>query len=245
MTKNYVIISGSTGGIGYQIAKLALKDENVVKCGLIYRNEEKFQNCFSAFNSEKIQKIKIDMEKLPDKSSHILSESYDNVSLKVVLAASTIVPIEHITSLKPEQIIKNININLVSQINLISSIIQDANMLKMNVGIINLNSGAAYRPLSGWSLYSGSKAYMNIFLKTLVKENDNVVVVSYDPGVVDTPMQSTIRNTDKKIFDEVDTFQKYKSELQLNNPEDVAIDIFNRYILNWTANNFEEKYSLK
>lgn len=243
MTKYHVIISGATGGIGSQIAKLVIQDENVIKCSLIYRNEEKFNSLFSRENSPKIEKIQIDMEKNPEKRLSLLSPSRDDkIAVRLVLAASTITPIEHIEAFTPHQIIANINTNVISQINLISSIIHDALQLHYSVGIINLNSGAAYRPLSGWSLYSGSKSYMNIFLKTLVKENPDVRVVSYDPGVVDTPMQQIIRNTSKDIFDEVETFKKYQLDAQLNDSLSVAEDIFNRYIREWTATSFEEKY---
>lgn len=242
MTQYHVIISGATGGIGSQIAKLVIQDENVIKCSLIYRNEEKFNYLFSRESSPKIEKIQIDMEKNPEKRWSLLSPSHDKIAVRLVIAASTIIPIEHIEALTPHQIIANINTNVISQINLISSVIHNALRLHQSVGIINLNSGAAYRPLSGWSLYSGSKSYLNIFLKTLVKENPEVRVVSYDPGVVDTPMQQIIRNTSKDIFDEVETFKKYQLDAQLNDSLSVAEDIFNRYIREWTANNFEEKY---
>ncbi len=239
----HVIISGATGGIGCHIAKLAIKSDVINKCTLLYRNEKKYQYYFAEYaDCHKIEKVMVDMEKSPEKELSLLSASDDIAEIKLILAASTIEPIERITLLKPEQVIKNININIISQINLISSIVRNAIKMNLKVGIINLNSGAAYRPLSGWSLYSGSKSYLNIFLKTLVKENPDINIVSYDPGVVDTSMQKIIRSTSINIFDEVETFKNYKLQSQLNDPQVIAQDIFHRYVLEWKANYFEEKY---
>lgn len=246
MKQYHVIISGATGGIGQEITKLVMRSDSIRRCTLLYRNEEKYTHCFADCKPvPKIEKVLLDMGKTPEKMLSLLSQSDDGADVKLILTASTITPIQKITSLSAEQIALNVNINITSQINLIASVARDAKRLNRNVEIINLNSGAAYRPLSGWSLYSGSKSYLNIFLKTLVKENPNIKVVSYDPGVVDTDMQKTIRDTSDEIFDDVETFRDYKTNSQLNSTQSIAQDIFERYIMNWTAENFEEKYSKK
>ena len=80
-----------------------------------------------------------------------------------------------------------------------------------------------------------------MFLKVFAKEN-RIPVVLYDPGVIDTKMQETIRSSDKQDFPLLDTFVKYKTSNELNSPEEVANSIFERYVLDWTAAELRESF---
>lgn len=59
--------------------------------------------------------------------------------------------------------------------------------------IIDVTSGAASLPIPGLSAYCASKAALNIFNKCLAKEEPEVTVVAFEPGTVDTAMQTFIR----------------------------------------------------
>ena len=82
-----------------------------------------------------------------------------------------------------------------------------------------------------------------MFLQTLAAEEPEVSIVLYDPGVVDTDMQKSIRSANKEQFSQVETFQKYHREQQLNSPEAVAADICQRYIQKWCVKNLRERYA--
>ena len=69
-------------------------------------------------------------------------------------------------------------------------------------------------------------------------------MVSYDPGVMDTPMQNQIRETDRNIFSEVDRFISYKTEGKLISPEITAEELIKNYIVNWKAETLREKYKV-
>ena len=93
-------------------------------------------------------------------------------------------------------------------------------------------------------MYCAGKAYINMFLRVFSKENE-VPVVLYDPGVVDTKMQEIIRNSSVHDFPQVETFKNFHSSHRLNSPNDVAEDIWERYLLKWTANELRECYGDK
>lgn len=59
--------------------------------------------------------------------------------------------------------------------------------------IVNVSSGAAVRPEQGWSAYCTAKAGINHFTRVLAEEEEQVVAITFRPGVVDTEMQRTIR----------------------------------------------------
>ena len=79
---------------------------------------------------------------------------------------------------------------------------------------------------------------------TLINCNPEFKVVSYDPGVMDTPMQNQIRETDRNIFSEVDRFISYKTEGKLISPEITAEELIKNYIVNWKAETLREKYKV-
>lgn len=61
--------------------------------------------------------------------------------------------------------------------------------------IVDISSGAAHRPLEGWSAYCASKAGMAMLTRAVHEEYgaQGVVAVGLRPGVVDTGMQGQIR----------------------------------------------------
>lgn len=89
-----------------------------------------------------------------------------------------------------------------------------------------ISSGAGRRPIASWSRYCASKAALDMFAQTVAAEQAeiqaNTRVFSVAPGVVDTDMQQTIRDTDERDFSAVEQFRGFKSENRLRTPRQVA-----------------------
>jgi 3-oxoacyl-[acyl-carrier protein] reductase len=90
--------------------------------------------------------------------------------------------------------------------------------------IINVSSSAAERNLEGASAYTASKAALERFSGTLAAEvkNTGVVVTTFRPGIVDTPMQADIRRTPAHLFPKVAIWEKFHQEKQLRPPAEPA-----------------------
>ncbi|CAG7848279.1 SubName: Full=Related to steroid dehydrogenase {ECO:0000313/EMBL:CCA67038.1} [Serendipita indica DSM 11827] len=79
--------------------------------------------------------------------------------------------------------------------------------------------------LKGWhgvGPYSASKAAVNSLARTLAKEEENLVVVAVQPGVVDTDMQGQVRRSSGMTPDDVQTFRDMHSEGKLVQPSDTG-----------------------
>ncbi len=61
--------------------------------------------------------------------------------------------------------------------------------------VVNISSGAAAGHIPGWGAYSISKAALNTLTQVLAGEEPEITAVALRPGVVDTQMQVTIRQT--------------------------------------------------
>ncbi len=98
--------------------------------------------------------------------------------------------------------------------------------------ILNISTGAAKQAIKGMSHYCISKAAALMASHMLKAElhKFGILVNDYFPGVVDTSMQKTLRNAKDEVFPYASTFNDYKSNNQLADPNDIAshiLDIFN------------------
>ena len=66
--------------------------------------------------------------------------------------------------------------------------------------IINVSSGAATTALAAAGAYCVSKAALNHFTQILAEEEPGVTSIAVRPGVVDTPMQTTLRETAPSVM---------------------------------------------
>lgn len=92
--------------------------------------------------------------------------------------------------------------------------------------ILHVSSGAAHRSIPGWGAYCTSKAALHqlyrVLRDDLAQAGYDVAVGSLRPSVVDTPMQSLIREQTPDRFPAVEQFRAMKSAGQLHDPVQVA-----------------------
>jgi benzil reductase ((S)-benzoin forming) len=120
------------------------------------------------------------------------------------------------------------NAKNVFQINYLAAVALTQKVLKLDFleQIIYISSGAAKRAIPSWSQYCASKAALDMFAETLQLELNaearDIVVRSVAPGVVDTPMQTLIRETNESDFPSVENFRALHENGELSSPQEVA-----------------------
>src|SRR4051812_20780598 len=108
--------------------------------------------------------------------------------------AGVVEPIGALSQSDPAAWARNINVNLIGAYNAVRATLPY--MLANGGGtVINISSGAAHRPLEGWSGYCCAKAGLAMLSAAVALETaaSGVRVFGLAPGVVDTNMQVTIR----------------------------------------------------
>jgi len=65
--------------------------------------------------------------------------------------------------------------------------------------VVFVSSGAAVGGLAGWGPYSASKAALNSLCRTIANEEPDITAIALRPGLVDTNMQSLLRNSPDKM----------------------------------------------
>lgn len=107
--------------------------------------------------------------------------------------AGTVEPIGKLGDCDPVAWMRSLEVNLGGPVRLLHALLPD--LLAGGGTVVNLSSGAAHRPLEGWSAYCAGKAALAMLTRSLHLEygHEGLRVFGFGPGVVDTEMQVLIR----------------------------------------------------
>ncbi|HIG03384.1 MAG TPA: SDR family NAD(P)-dependent oxidoreductase [Candidatus Poseidoniales archaeon] len=149
-------------------------------------------------------------------------ERYSSLS-GIVHNAGIITPISQMIDSDIETWSRSIQVNLLA--------VQDLTIRLMPLllsavrsRITAISSGAAVNAISGWSAYCTSKAGLEMWVRCLAEEvaDSNLSVVAVAPGIVNTEMQTEIRQASKKDFPLVNKFVSFHEEGELVCPMIIA-----------------------
>ena len=100
------------------------------------------------------------------------------------------------------------------------------------IRIVNVSTGAAARPMPGLGAYASSKAALRMAGMILAAELDartgpvpDATILSYEPGIVDTAMQSAARSSTAEMLPIVQTFKDWAATGSLAPPTAPAAEI--------------------
>lgn len=87
-----------------------------------------------------------------------------------------------------------------------------------------VSSVASEKGIQGWTAYGTSKVALNLFVEILALEEPDITALAIEPGVVDTPMQSSIREEQLRkgqmSKEDTETFGNLKKNGLLVDPKD-------------------------
>lgn len=218
-----VIVTGASSGIGKAIAEFYLaKGEYVVG---ISRTQEinhknfKFVQC-DLSDYQALQKLEL-TDYLNEDDRFLLINN-----------AGTVGAIKRAQKVELKDYYNVAVLNIVALQHLCSQFLR---CNQPNKTIVNISSGAAQRPIPSWAAYCASKAAVDMFSETLQAEIDELKgttkVYSLAPGVVDTKMQVTIRNSNENDFSSHQKFVDLKASNALRSPNEVA-ELLNEWLNN-------------
>ncbi len=211
------IITGTSRGIGKALANYYLnKGQKVVG---ISRNNEINHSNFTFVKcdfTEKQQLYDLDLSQFVDPENYPV-RLFNNAGILGEIKRTHELTLTHYTDVSM--------VNIVATQFLCSYTLQTFGSDNVDT-IVNISSGAGGRPVPSWAAYCASKAAVNLFTETMAEElkelGKNTKVYSIAPGVVDTDMQHSIRNSDQRDFSNKQNFVDLKENDELRTPEEVA-----------------------
>lgn len=222
----YAVVTGASKGLGASIAERVLQEQ----FGLISisRNENPSLKQLAEENRLFYKHITCDLTNSRDTEqafstvAEIIFSSAENEVL-LVNNAGVVEPIDRVGSLDHEAIEMSLQLNIAAPMIATNLFLQKGNETKLT--IVNVTSGAAERPVHGWSVYCSTKAALNMFTKTVAVEqihSGHVTIIGFSPGIMDTDMQGVIRSSKEYSFQEVNKFIAYKENGMLRSTNVVA-----------------------
>lgn len=222
------IVTGVSRGLGEAIATLFLQQsihvigisrshyslEKVAKkSGVTYTHYSKDLSRFT------------DLEDLKKLLKERLEE--ETISrLFLVNNAALLEPIDQAMDYNSKEFATHVKVNTIAPIVLMNFLLKESHERKINFIGVTITSGAAERPVYGWSAYCSTKASINMYTKTVALEQEEIKsnnkVIAFSPGVMDTQMQAEIRASSKESFKDVETFRAYKEDNKLRDPKEVG-----------------------
>ncbi|KAF4575019.1 hypothetical protein EYR36_006375 [Pleurotus pulmonarius] len=218
--KPVVLVTGASKGIGLATTKILLQDFNAIVVGLARSRTPEVD----ALVSDDFTFIECDVaneaafNKAIDEAKKI-HQRFDGL----VLNAAILAPMCRIGDDTPLDAWKlHFDVGFFSLVTALKATLPDLRTSPFGGRVVFVSSGAAFKGYAGWAPYCASKAAMNSLCRTLAEEEPNVTSVALRPGMVDTGMQTTIRDSDPAILgpDAHAGFVRVHSEGKLVRPED-------------------------
>jgi len=157
---------------------------------------------------------------------HIAGKAYAKAVL--VNNAGVVAPVAPLDRADPAELERNLAVNLLAPMLLMRRFLRATEAVALR-RIINISSGAARRPIFGWSAYCAAKAGLDMASRAVALEAEArglaIEVSSLAPGVIDTPMQAVVRGAAPEDFVDVERFRTMKADGTLRPAADVAADI--------------------
>ena len=184
------LVTGASRGLGEGAARALAKEG--AKVMLLARDGKLVQKVAGEIGGG-AQALACDVSDYATVESAVTSTRQRLGGLDILVNNAGIIdPIADIAGSDPAAWARNIEINLIGAYNVVRAAI--GGMLETKGTIVNISSGAAHRPLEGWSAYCAGKAGLAMLTRSIALETaDKLRIFGFSPGTIDTDMQVKIR----------------------------------------------------
>jgi benzil reductase ((S)-benzoin forming) len=215
--KKTVIITGANRGLGKGFVDVLNKDKDCFVISLS-RSLSEDQKKHSKNNFHFVE-VDLSKQNVSEKIA-VLKDLIKTEAIYFINNASIIEPVVKIEALDEMALDTTLAVNVKSTMLITQYLLKNysSNCIKF----VNISSGAANSAISNWSLYCSSKAFIQMFFKVAESEYSQHRFFNIDPGVMDTNMQKSLRESD---FPAVENFKDLQKDGKLKSPKEVAIEI--------------------
>ena len=157
----------------------------------------------------------------------VASRSWERITF--IHSAGTLHPIGFVGETDADAVTANVLLNSAAGQILGHRFLAAVGELSGRRELVMVSSGAAQKVGPGWSTYSAAKAASDAWVASVGAEQQQrggVRVLAVAPGVLATPMQETIRDTDERDFPGVQRFRELHDDGQLIEPAVAAANLW-------------------
>ncbi|KAI9836097.1 MAG: hypothetical protein M1819_001713 [Sarea resinae] len=196
MPPKTVILTGASRGIGLAVAHYLLRAPQSTNLVVLARSKAALDQLASQYPGQ-VKVIAGDLTdfSIGDQAVHLALETWGKLD-GLIVNHGVLEPVTKVADCDVEQWRKAFDINFFGALAFVKAALP---ALRESHGrIIFTSSGAAFSSYQGWGSYGSSKAALNHLGRTLGTEEPNVTTISIRPGIVDTQMQTELRDIHSK-----------------------------------------------
>ena len=196
------LITGASGGIGYELAKLFARDHyNLV---LVARRADKLDQVAAELQSQfgiSVRTIALDLAAASAPTFLFDQLQRDEVAVDILVNNAGFGVFGEFASTTEEEILGQIHLNITALTDL-TRLLLPAMLARRCGKIMNVASTAAFQPGPLMAVYYATKAYVLSFSQALANEvaRSGVVVNCFCPGATDTDFQKRANLENSRLF---------------------------------------------
>ena len=214
---DYYYVTGTSRGLGRAIVEALLESQDARVIGLGRSDGPALEN---------YTQVNLDLSDLDAVAAYRFPPYADAGRIVLVNNAAVFTP-TYLADETPESIRLSYAVNIVAPVLLMRAFVEAYEGSNAELVVCNLSSGSARNPAPGASLYSGTKAALEITSRVLAQEaqatGGRLTVLSVNPGSVDTAMQETLRAADETKFPYALMMRQRRRDGSLQSPASVAV----------------------
>jgi short-subunit dehydrogenase len=199
------LITGASGGIGYELAKLFARDHyNLV---LVARSTEKSNQVAAELQSSfgiKVKAIALDLSTAPAAKFLFDQLQREQIELDVLVNNAGFGTFGEFAQTAEEEILGQIQLNITA-VTYLTRLFLPGMLSRRSGKIMNVASTAAFQPGPLMAVYYATKAYVLSFSEALANEvaGSGVVVSCFCPGATDTGFQKRAGMENSRLFKKI------------------------------------------
>ena len=196
-----VLITGASGGIGYELAKLFARDRhNLI---LVARSADKLTLVANELEARgiSIKTIAIDLSEPPAPRFIYDQLQRENIAVDILINNAGFGAFGEFAHMPDEQIFGQINLNIIALTQL-TKLFLPAMIQRRSGRIMNVASTAGFQPGPLMAVYYATKAYVISFSEAIANElaNSGVTVTCFCPGATHTGFATRAGNDKSRLF---------------------------------------------
>jgi short-subunit dehydrogenase len=196
------LITGASGGIGYELAKLFARDH--YKLVLVARSSDKLNQVAAELQEQSggaVKTFALDLAAAPTSKFLFDQLQREAIAIDVLVNNAGFGTFGEFASVPEDEILGQIHLNITALTHL-TRLFLPAMLARRKGKVMNVASTAAFQPRPRMAVYYATKAYVLSFSEALANEvaGSGVAVNCFCPGATDTNFQKRANMENSRLF---------------------------------------------
>ncbi len=230
MKKHLTILTGASRGMGLGMAQQLLQPGHTLLC-ISRRTSTALADQAANTEDVTLEQWQQDLTEGASTSRKLAlwlgaNDSSEFASATLINNAAALPKISSLSSADCDDIAQAMRVNLETPMQLTAAFLNATSNWTGERKVLNISSGNGRRAMASQSIYSAAKAGMDHYTRCVALEeaarSNGAKLCSLAPGIIDTEMQTHLRNTDPADFPSHATFVSFKENGDLLSPDAAA-----------------------